>query len=106
MSVTDTALVYLHAATTGDCAMTKALTYHWENTTFAWCHDPKMLSYKDVQAPMFVPASEAGASVELVTFTMKTTAFPDHSLQAGVEPWSFDFVRTPAGWRVRDQGQG
>lgn len=107
-SLTDTALTYLHAATTGDCAMTKALTAPRpaDVRAFAWCTDPTMLNFRDVSKPTGIPASEAGANAEVINFTMTTTESSDHSLSAGTQPWGLEFIRTPAGWRVYDQGTG
>lgn len=104
-SVEQTARTYLIAATTGDCAMTKALTEPGTSKASAWCTNPRMLSYSDVKVPEHVSASEAGVDEECVGFTMRSTGTDDQALPAGTLPWSLCFVRTPAGWRVHDQGQ-
>jgi len=97
------ALVYLNAAVTCDCGLTRKLTLPGAG---AWCADPQMLAYRDVRPAVFVPASEAGADVYNVAFEMNTTASSDQMMWPGWQDWSFDFTRTPQGWRLRSQGMG
>jgi hypothetical protein len=98
------ARVYLRAALTGNCALTAELTV--PQTTWNWCDDPKLLKYRAVRSPDHVPASEAGRSEECVEFEMYTHGSSDGTMPAGWQPWSLCLVRTQAGWRVSDQGQG
>jgi hypothetical protein len=97
------ARVYLRAAVTGNCKLTAELTLRH---TWTWCDDPKLLDYQSVQSPDYVPASEAGRNEECVTFEMYTHGSSDGSMPTGWQPWSLCLVKTPAGWRLFDQGQG
>jgi hypothetical protein len=97
------ARIYLRAALTGDCDVTAELT---TPGTWNWCSDPKLLNYRSVGTGYHVPASEAGRNEECVGFEMYTHGSSDGSLPAGWQPWSLCFIRTHAGWRVYDQGQG
>ena len=97
------ARVYLRAAVTGNCKLTAELTLPH---TWNWCDDPKLLDYKSVQSPDYVPASEAGRNEECVAFEMSTHGSSDGSMPTGWQPWSLCLVKTPAGWRLFDQGQG
>jgi len=97
------ARVYLHAAFSGDCTLTAALTLPH---TWSWCSNPKLLDYRSVKRPGYVPASEAGRNEECVGFWMDTRGSQDGSLPAGWQPWSLCLVKTHVGWRVYDQGQG
>jgi hypothetical protein len=94
---------YLRAAVTGDCKLTAELTLPH---TWNWCGDPKLLDYRSVQSPDLVPASEAGRNEECVAFEMYTHGSSDGTMPTGWQPWSLCFVKTPAGWRLFDQGQG
>jgi hypothetical protein len=97
------ARAYLRAAFTGDCKLTAELTL---SHTWNWCDDPKLLDYRSVQSPDHVPASEVGRDEECVPFQMYTHGSSDGSMPTGWQPWSLCFVKTAAGWRVYDQGQG
>jgi hypothetical protein len=97
------ARAYLSAADTGNCALTAELT---TANTWSWCDDPKLLHYRSVGSAQAVPASEAGRNEECVPFEMYTNGSSDGSMPTGWQPWSLCFVRTRAGWRLYDQGQG
>jgi len=97
------ALVYLRAASTGDCTLTARLT---TSGTWSWCRDPELLHYRSVGKAYFVPASIAGRNEECVNFEMYTHGSSDGSMPTGWQPWSLCFIRTRAGWRLYDQGQG
>lgn len=97
------ARAYLSAADTGNCALTAELT---TANTWSWCDDPKLLHYRSVGGAQAVPASEAGRNEECVPFEMYTNGSSDGSMPTGWQPWSLCFVRTRAGWRLYDQGQG
>jgi hypothetical protein len=97
------ARVYLHAALTGNCKLTAELTLPH---TWNWCDDPKLLDYRSVRSPDRVPASEAGRNEECVAFEMYTHGSSDGTMPTGWQPWGLCFVKTFAGWRLFDQGQG
>jgi len=97
------ASAYLRAAYTGNCALTAELTMAH---TWSWCDDPKLLHYGSVGSAYAVSASMAGRNEECVRFEMYTHGSSDGSMPTGWQPWSLCFVRTPAGWRLNDQGQG
>jgi hypothetical protein len=97
------AQVYLRAAFTGDCRLTAELT---TSGTWSWCNDPKLLSYRSVGNAHHVRAPEAGRNEECVSFEMDTHGSLDGSMPTGWQPWSLCFVKTRAGWRLYDQGQG
>jgi hypothetical protein len=97
------ARVYLRAAYTGDCDLTAELT---TSGTWSWCNDPKLLDYRSVGSAYYVPASEAGRNEECVGFEMYTHGSSDGSMPTGWQPWSLCFIKTHAGWRLYDQGQG
>jgi hypothetical protein len=97
------ASAYLRAAYTGNCALTAKLTLAH---TWSWCDDPKLLHYRSVESALAVPASEAGRNEECVPFEMYTDGSSDGSMPTGWQPWGLCFVRTPAGWRLYDQGMG
>jgi hypothetical protein len=99
----EVARVYLRAAVTGDCDLTAELTL---SHTWNWCNDPRLLDYRSVQSPDYVPASEAGRNEECVAFEMDTHGSSDGSMPTGWQPWSLCFVKTAAGWRMYDQGMG
>jgi hypothetical protein len=94
---------YLSAAYTGNCALTAELTMA---NTWSWCDDPKLLHYRSVGGAQAVSASEAGRNEECVPFEMYTNGSSDGSMPTGWQPWSLCFVKTSAGWRLYDQGQG
>lgn len=95
--------LYLRAAFTGNCGLTTELTL---SHTWSWCSDPKLLDYRSVGRAYFVPASEAGRNEECVPFQMYTHGSSDGTMPTGWQPWELCFVRTRAGWRLYDQGQG
>jgi hypothetical protein len=95
--------VYLRAAFTGDCKLTAQLTL---SHTWTWCDDPKLQDYRSIGKVYFVPASEAGRNEECVDFQMDTHGSSDGTMPVGWQPWGLCFVRTRAGWRLYDQGQG
>jgi hypothetical protein len=97
------ARVYLRAAFTGNCELTERLTL---SHTWNWCDDPRLLDYRSVGSAYYVPASEAGRNEECVDFEMYTHGSSDGTMPTGWQPWSLCFVRTRAGWRLYDQGQG
>ena len=97
------ARVYLHAALTSDCKLTAALTLPH---TWNWCDDPKLLDYRGVRPPDYVPASNAGRNEECVQFEMYTHGSSDGTMPTGWQPWSLCLVKTHTGWRLFDQGQG
>ncbi len=97
------AQVYLHAALTSNCRLTAELTL---SHTWNWCNDPKLLDYRGVRSPYYVPASNAGRNEECVQFEMYTHGSSDGTMPTGWQPWELCFVKTHAGWRVFDQGQG
>jgi len=97
------ARVYLHAALTSNCSLTAELTL---SHTWNWCDDLKLLDYRAVQSPYYVPASNAGRNEECVQFEMYTHGSSDGTMPAGWQPWELCFVKTHAGWRLFDQGQG
>lgn len=97
------ARVYLRAAYTGHCALTAELTL---SHTWSWCNDPRLLAYRSVGKAWFTPASEAGRNEECVPFQMDTHGSSDGSMPVGWQPWELCFVRTRAGWRMYDQGEG
>src|SRR5690348_16741950 len=74
------ARVYLHAALTSDCKLTAELTlpHAW-----TWCHDPKLLDYRGVRPPYYVPASNAGRNEECVQFEMYTHGSSDGTMPTG-----------------------
>lgn len=102
-TVSTVAAAYLDAAVRHDCWFTAKLT---QDNTWSWCFDPRMKAYRDVSAPGFVPASEAGVDEQCVSFTMTTAGSSDGTIVDGQEPWGLCFVRTTSGWRLHDQGQG
>lgn len=96
------ARIYLHAAVTGDCKLTSQLTL--TGGTWSWCTDPKLLAYRSVgEAYRW---SSAGRHEECVGFQMATHGSSDGTMPVGWQPWELCFVRTRAGWRLNDQGQG
>jgi hypothetical protein len=95
--------VYLRAAVAGNCELTSELTLPH---TWNWCGDPKLLGYRSVRSPYYVPASEAGRNEECVPFEMDTHGSSDGSMPTGWQPWGLCFVKTPVGWRLFDQGMG
>jgi hypothetical protein len=95
--------LYLRAAFTGNCGLTADLTLSY---TWSWCDDPKLLDYRSVGNAYSVPASEAGRNEECVPFQMYTHGSSDGTMPTGWQPWELCFVRTRAGWRLYDQGQG
>jgi hypothetical protein len=97
------AWVYLHAALTGNCRLTAELTL---SHTWNWCDDPKLLDYRGVRSPYYVAASNAGRNEECVQFEMYTHGSSDGTMPTGWQPWSLCLVKTHAGWRLFDQGQG
>jgi hypothetical protein len=97
------ARVYLRAAFTGNCELTAELTV---SHTWSWCDDPKLLDYRSVGSAHYVPASEAGRNEQCVDFEMYTHGSSDGTMPTGWQPWGLCFVRTRAGWRLYDQGQG
>lgn len=97
------ARVYLQAAKAKNCDLTSALTLH---NTWSWCSDPRLLDYRSVGSAYAVPASEAGRDEQCVGFEMDTHGSSDGSMPVGWQPWSLCLVRTKAGWRLYDQGQG
>jgi hypothetical protein len=97
------ARVYLHAALTSDCKLTAELTLPH---TWNWCDDPKLLDYRGVRPPYYVPASNAGRNEECVQFEMYTHGSSDGTMPTGWQPWSLCLVKTRTGWRLFDQGQG
>jgi hypothetical protein len=97
------ARAYLSAAYAGNCALTAELTMAH---TWSWCDDPKLLHYRSVRTAQAVPASAAGRNEECVPFEMYTNGSSDGSMPTGWQPWNLCLVRTSAGWRLYDQGQG
>jgi hypothetical protein len=97
------ARVYLHAARTSNCGLTAELTLPH---TWNWCEDPKLLDYRGVRPPYYVPAANAGQNEECVPFEMYTHGSSDGTTPTGWQPWSLCLVKTHAGWRLFDQGQG
>ena len=97
------ARVYLHAARTSNCRLTAELTLPH---TWNWCNDPKLLDYQAMRSPYYVPASNAGRNEECVQFEMYTHGSSDGTMPTGWQPWELCFVKTHAGWRLYDQGQG
>ena len=95
--------VYLHAAHTSNCRLTAELTL---SHTWSWCNNPNLLDYRGVQSPYYVPASNAGRNEECVSFEMDTHGSSDGTMPTGWQPWELCFVKTHAGWRLYDQGQG
>ena len=93
----------MRAAFTGNCALTAKLTL---SNTWSWCHDPRLLGYRSVGKAWFTPASEAGRNEECVPFQMYTHGSSDGTMPVGWQPWELCFVRTRAGWRMYDQGEG
>ena len=97
------AQLYLHAALTNNCRLTAELTL---SHTWNWCDDPKLLHYRGVRPPYYVPASNAGRNEECVQFEMYTNGSSDGTIPTGWQPWALCLVKTHAGWRLFDQGQG
>src|SRR5947209_15305930 len=97
------ARVYLHAALASNCKLTAELTLPH---TWNWCDDPKLLDYRGVRSPYSVPAFNAGRNEECVQFEMYTHGSSDGTMPTGWQPWELCFVKTHAGWRLYDQGQG
>lgn len=97
------ARAYLRAAVVGNCTLTAELTLPH---TWNWCGDPRLLDYRSVRGPNYVPASEAGRDEECVPFEMYTHGSSDGTMPSGWQPWSLCLVKTPAGWRLFDQGMG
>jgi hypothetical protein len=97
------ARAYLRAAFTGNCDLTAELTLP---QTWSWCTDPKLLKYRSVGRAYFSPASQSGRNEECVDFEMYTHGSSDGTMPVGWQPWGLCFVRTNAGWRLYDQGQG
>ncbi|HEU5270013.1 MAG TPA: hypothetical protein VFU36_08815 [Jatrophihabitans sp.] len=95
--------IYLQAAKAQLCSLTAALTLRH---TWSWCRDPRLLDYRSVGPALAVPASEAGRDEDCVSFEMDTRGSSDGSMPVGWQPWSLCLVRTAAGWRLYDQGQG
>jgi hypothetical protein len=65
-----------------------------------------LLGYRSVGKAYFVPASEVGRNEECVPFHMYTHGSSDGTIPTGWQPWQLCLVRTRAGWRLYDQGQG
>lgn len=104
-SLHEVATAYLDAAVQQDCEMTRALTVPGD--AFAWCTSPTMTAYRDLTGPTVPTAEQAGGQEEqCLSFEMTGSDAGARSLQSAVRPWSLCFVRTPAGWRVANQGQG
>src|SRR5262245_15891539 len=78
------ARAYLHAARTSNCRLTAELTL---SHTWNWCDDPKLLDYREVRAPYYVPASNAGRNEECVPFEMYTHGSSDGTMPTGWQPW-------------------
>ncbi|MFF2050018.1 hypothetical protein ACFVU2_00330 [Leifsonia sp. NPDC058194] len=92
------ARTYLEAAKHHDCGLTRALT---TAHTWAWCDDPRLLSYTE----RVVPPDDTESDNPCLDYTIDTTGTASGSLPRGEEPWVLCFVQTPDGWRLRDQGQ-
>lgn len=97
------ARVYLRAALASDCDLTGHLT---TPNTWNWCSDPRLLRYRSVGRTYHVSAYAAGRAEQCVDFEMYTHGSSDGTMPTGWAPWSLCFVRTHAGWRLYDQGQG
>lgn len=102
-SVSEVAKVYLDAAKSGDCRMTRALT---QERTFAWCNNPKLLSYKILGKPVKYPAMQGNRATVAVNTSLMSKGTDKAENFNGVKPWTFYFVRETSGWRLYDQGQG
>jgi hypothetical protein len=75
------ARVYLHAAFTSNCKLTAELTLPH---TWNWCDDPRLLDYRGVRPPYYVPASNAGRNEECVQFEMYTHGSADGNSVRGL----------------------
>ena len=95
---------YLAAAKAEDCTLTRELTQ--PGSTWSWCTDPRLLDYRAIGQAVFVPAAAAGVDEQCVPFAMDTHGSSDGSMPIGWQPWELCLVKTGAGWRVHDQGQG
>jgi hypothetical protein len=102
-SVSEVAKTYLEAAKSGDCKMTRALT---QDRTFAWCDNPKLLSYKILGKPVSYPAMQGAPATVAVNTSLVSKGTDKAENFNGVKPWTFYFVRETSGWRLYDQGQG
>jgi hypothetical protein len=102
-SAEQVAEMYLSAAKSGNCALTRELTL---GHTWAWCDDPKLVNYRNVAAPIFVSAAEAGQDVEDIAFDMDTNGSSDGTIPKGWAPWGLELTHTATGWRLWDQGTG
>jgi hypothetical protein len=103
--VSAVAATYLAAAKDHDCGLTHALTAK-DGNTWAWCSNPRLLSYKHISRPYTVGKYSSPTPQKCVDFTMTTTGSSDGSMPKGEEPWGLCFVHTSDGWRLFDQGQG
>lgn len=83
--------------------MTRELT---TSHTWSWCRDPRLIDYRSVRPAELLPARYAGLDEQEVPFEMNTTGSSDGTIRSGWEPWGLNFVTTPDGWRLYDQGQG
>jgi hypothetical protein len=101
-AVTDVADSYLSALAAQHCAIARALALR--TTPAAWCADPELLSYHRDGATVVIPGPPGGSTQTCVPYLIDTTQSSDHSMPAGVKPWSLCFTRTPQGWRLSDQG--
>jgi len=102
-SVAEVAKVYLDAAKSGDCTTTKALT---QDRTFAWCDNPKLLSYKILGKPVKYPETNGTPATVAVNTSLTSKGTDEQENFNGIKPWTFYFVKGAAGWRLYDQGQG
>jgi hypothetical protein len=93
----------VQAAKAHDCDLTAALTLP---RSWSWCDDPRLLDYRSVNRASLLPAPEAGRDQECVGFYMNTHASGPGWQHEGWQPWSLCLVKTSAGWRLYDQGQG
>jgi hypothetical protein len=95
--------VYLSAAKSNRCDVTKALTL---SSTWAWCENPTLQSYTVAERSKAVPFHPGGSEETCVATTVTSKASEEAESMDGEHDWNFCFEETGSGWRLADQGQG
>jgi pectin methylesterase-like acyl-CoA thioesterase len=95
--------VYLAAAKSKKCDVTKALT---RSSTWAWCENPTLLSYTVADKAEVVPFNPGGTKETCVSTTVTSKASGEQEMMNGERDWNFCYTKTGDGWRLTDQGQG
>ncbi|PCN48182.1 hypothetical protein Csp2054_08480 [Curtobacterium sp. 'Ferrero'] len=103
-------LAYLGAAVRHDCAL---MDYLQADGKTDWCPraptawsdgEPELRAYRDVGAGEAFPAGQ-GTPAETCVSSMITQRWMNGD-DPGTIDWSWCWVRTTDGWRLRDEGQG